>query len=325
MTKRAKIIIGAVIALMLVAAGFAAFLASGAASSAKSSNQIKSDIQKAFQGKSYFKDVQVKTYSGVSEVTNADASAQSAAITIDVTKMDAATFKDIAAAIPDEGLTAFYSVTNNAADPNHITNVTGFRVSDFKDSTIVGGIENSLKVQESYQSSYWQVSRGDAAGEDATKMKTQYVVKDENSTAIRQTVGSLLTDKMDVLPVAKTTMSTGSFVQFAAVKGQMADFNKGVDLVLQFANETFLHGTKITVLGIGNQIQVTYDSLENGWDQAKLTSVANSLNTDKTFQITVESSAQASASPSVAPSGTSNYNSTPSATASATPSPSASK
>lgn len=286
MTKRAKIIIGAVIAVMLALAGWAAFAASSGVVPEKSSNQIKADIEKAFEGKEYFKEVKVKSYSGMTEVEDADKTAKSAAITISLKKMDSATFKEVASLLPALEMTSFYSITKDE-DLDNIISATGFKNADFKDEATVNAIADSLKVQETFNGSYWQVSRGNAEGDDVTKMKTQFVTKDVTVPEIRKTVDAVLTSKMDVLPVTKTELSTGSFAQFAAVDGKMTNYDKGLEIGLKFADAAFLDSQQVVFLGLGDDVQISYTALREGLDKDKLTEITKELNKEQLFKITV--------------------------------------
>lgn len=312
MTKRAKIIIGALIALLLGGAIIAGLYANGGTNPAKSSNQIKADIEEVFKGKEYFKEVQVKSYSGMAEEKNPDAAAKSAAIQISFNKLDAATFKEAASLIPELEMTAFYSLGDTEKIAS-ITSVTGFKYVDFKDETTVNDIAKSLEARESFTGPYWQVSRGNAEGDDASKMKTQFVTTETNVTEIRKTVDSVLTPKMDVLPVTQTELSQGSFSQFAAVDGKMDNYNKGLEIGLKFADAVFLDSQQVVMLGLGDTIQVSYTALRAGLDKDKITEITKELNKDQAFKITVVSPEDAAAAN---PNG-------PAPTASATPSESA--
>jgi hypothetical protein len=326
-TKRAKIIIGAVIAVLLILAGLAAMVTNMGTVPAKSSNQIKAEIEKAFEGKDYFKSVSVKSYSGLNEETDADVVAKSAAITLTMNKMDAASFKEATSLLPKLEMIAFYSLTKDE-DIENIISVTGFKNGDFKDEATVNAIADSLKVQETYKGSYWQISRGNAEGDDATKMKTQFVTKETAVPEIRKTVDAVLTPKMDVLPVAKTELSKGSFAQFAAVDGKMTNYDKGLEIGLKFADATFLDGDGVTFLGLGDDIQISYNAVREGLDKAKLTEIANELNNGKElnkeqlFKITVVSPEDAAAAQEEASPETSapTESAQPSESASATPS-----
>lgn len=299
MTKRAKIIIGVLLALLVGGAGVAALFTSNSVAPEKTGNQIKAEVEKAFQGKDYFKSVNVKTYSGMTEETNADKTAKSAAITISLKKIDAETFKDAAAVLPELKMTAFYSM-EDSEDIKNITSVRGFKNADFKDAEKVDMVAKSLKVRETYKGQFWEITRGDAEGNDENKMKTQFVTTDTDVSTIRKTVDAVLTPKMDVLPVAKTDLSQGSFIQFAAVDGKMQNYDKSFDLGMKLADSVFLNSQKVVVLGLGNDIQISYTALKPGLDKAKLTEIANGLDKTATFKITVVSpqdAASASASP----------------------------
>lgn len=322
MTKRAKIIIGVILALLVGGAGLAALFTSSGVAPEKSSNQIKAEIEKAFQGKDYFKGVDVKTYSGMTQETNADKTAKSAAITISLKKIDAETFKETAATLPELQMTAFYSI-EDSEDIKNITSVRGFKNAEFKDADKVDMIAKSLKVRETYKGQFWEITRGDAEGNDGNKMKTQFVTSDTDVATIRKTVDAVLTPKMDVLPVAKTELSQGSFIQFAAVDGKMQNYNKSLDLGMKLADSVFLNSQKVVVLGLGNDIQVSYSTLKSGLDKAKLTEIANGLDKTATFKITVispEDAASASASPAPTESATPSNSATPSPVATASPS-----
>lgn len=284
-TKRAKVIIGAIIALLLGGA-VAGIFATNGFNPAKSSNQIKADIEKAFEGKDYFEEVIVQSYSGLNEESDADKAGKSASVRISLSKMDAETFKEAASLLPDLNMTAFYSI-GDTADVENITSATGFKNEDFKNTEIVEAIAASLKVQDSYKGSYWQISLGNAEGNDAEKLKTQFVAKDNTVTEIRKTVDAVLTPKMDVLPVTKTDLSTGSFSQFAAVDGKMENYDAGLEIGLKFADAVFLDSEKVALLGLGDDIQISYTSLREGLDYAKVTEIAKELNKDQLFKITV--------------------------------------
>lgn len=315
MTKRAKIIIGVLLALLVAGAGIAGLFASSGVAPEKSSNQIKAEIEKAFQGKDYFKSVSVKSYSGMTEETDADKTAKSAAITISLKKIDAETFKEAASLLPELKMTAFYSM-ENSEDIKNITSVRGFKNSEFKDADKVDLIAKSLKVRESYKGQFWEITRGDAEGKDQNKMKTQFVTSETKVDTIRKTVDEVLSPKMDVLPVTKTELSQGSFIQFAAVDGKMKNYDKSLELGLKIADSVFLDSQKVVVLGLGDDIQISYTSLKKGLDKAKLTDLAKELNKEQLFKITV-------VSPEDAPSATSAPTSTESAkpSESATPAP----
>lgn len=315
MTKRAKIIIGVLLALLVAGAGIAGLFASSGVAPEKSSNQIKAEIEKAFQGKDYFKSVSVKSYSGMTEETDADKTAKSAAITISLKKIDAETFKEAASLLPELKMTAFYSM-ENSEDIKNITSVRGFKNSEFKDAEKVDLIAKSLKVRESYKGQFWEITRGDAEGKDQNKMKTQFVTSETKVDIIRKTVDEVLSPKMDVLPVTKTELSQGSFIQFAAVDGKMKNYDKSLELGLKIADSVFLDSQKVVVLGLGDDIQVSYTSLKKGLDKAKLTDLAKELNKEQLFKITV-------VAPEDVPSATSAPTSTESAkpSESATPSP----
>jgi hypothetical protein len=315
-TKRAKIIIGTVIAVLLALAGVAGLWASSGTNSAKSSNQIKADIEKAFEGKDYFKEVKVKSYSGMSEVDDPDKAAASAAVQISFNKMDAASFKEAASLLPELKMTAFYSIgqTDNI---ENITSVTGFKYADFKNSETVDAIAASLKVRETYKGQYWQISDGGAEGTDENKVKTQFVTNTISVPEIRKTVDAVLSPKMDVLPVTKTELSEGSFSQFAAVDGKMTNYDKGLEIGLKFADAVFLDSQQVVFLGLGDDIQITYNGLRAGLDKAKLTEIAKELNKDQLFKITVVSPEDAQAK--AEPTATSTETAKPSE--SATPSP----
>lgn len=289
MTKRAKIIIGVLLALLVAGAGIAGLFASSGIAPQKSSNQIKADIEKAFQGKEYFKSVSVKSYSGLTEETDADKTAKSAAITISLKKIDSETFKEAAGLLPELEMTAFYSM-ENSEDIANITSVRGFKNAEFKDSEKVDAIAKSLKVRETYKGQFWEITRGDAEGKDETKMKTQFVTSETNAATIRKTVDEVVTPKMDVLPVAKTELSQGSFIQFAAVDGKMQNYDKSLELGLKIADSVFLDSEKVVVLGLGDDIQISYTALKTGLDKDKLTDLAKELNKEQLFKITVVSS-----------------------------------
>lgn len=316
MTKRAKIIIGVLLALLIGGAGIAALFASGGVAPEKSSNQIKAEIEKAFEGKDYFKSVSVKAYSGMNEEKDADKTAKSAAVTLSLKKIDAETFKDAAATLPELKMTAFYSM-ENSEDIKNITSVRGFKNADFKDAEKVDLVSKSLKVRETYTGQFWEITRGDAEGNDENKMKTQFVTSETDVPTIRKTVDAVLSPKMDVLPVAKTELSQGSFIQFAAVDGKMTNYNKSFELGMKFADSVFLDSQKVVVLGLGNDIQISYASLKKGLSKDKLTELANGLKKDDPFNITV-------IDPSDVPSATGSPTSTESAkpAETVTPSPS---
>lgn len=325
MTKRAKIIIGVLLALLVAGAGIAGLLASSGVAPQKSSNQIKADIEKAFQGKDYFKSVSVKSYSGMTEETDADKTAKSAAITISLKKIDAETFKEAAGLLPKLEMTAFYSM-ENSEDIANITSVRGFKNAEFKDAEKVDAIAKSLKVRESYKGQFWEITRGDAEGEDETKMKTQFVTSETNVATIRKTVDEVVTPKMDVLPVAKTELSQGSFIQFAAVDGKMQNYDKSFELGLKIADSVFLDSEKVVVLGLGDDIQISYTALKTGLDKDKLTEIAKELNKEQLFKITVvspEDVPSATDAPTATESAKPSESATPSPTATASPSESA--
>jgi hypothetical protein len=311
-TKRAKIIIGVLIALLVGSGVIAAFSAASGITPKKSSNQIKAEIEQAFKGKDYFSKVDVKSYKGFSQEEDGDKVADSAAITITLSKIDETSFKEAASLLPKLEMTAFYSI-GDTANVEHITSVTGFKYSDFKDEATVNAIADSLKVQDTYKGSYWQISRGNAEGTDQDKLKTQYVAKSDKVADIRKTVNAVLSSKMDVLPVAKTTLSQGSFVQFAAVEGKMENFDKGLELGLKFADKTFLGGEKIALLGLGDDIQVSYTSLRKDLNNDKLTAIAKELNKEQLFKIkVVDPNAVSEEAPETAkPTATSTATSTP--------------
>jgi hypothetical protein len=287
-TKRAKIIIGVLIAILLGGGIAAGVFASSGVAPAKSSNQIKTDIEKAFEGKDYFESVDVQSYSGIAKEENLDKAADSAGITLSLNKLDEATFKDAAATMPELKMTAFYRMSNSE-DAMEATSVTGFKYEDFKNEATVNDIARSLKVRETYDGSFWQISRGDAEGNDATKMKTQFVTKETKVAEIRKTVNAVLSPKMDVLPVLKTELSAGSFTQIAAVDGKMTNYDKALEIGLKFADAAFLDGEKVVLLGLGDDMQISYTSLRKGLDKAKLTEISKELNKDQLFKINVVS------------------------------------
>lgn len=287
MTKKAKIIIGTAIAFLLAAAVAAGLFASKGYVPQKSSNQIKGEIETAFEGKDYFKGVEVSTYKGLVESEDPDAPANSAGIQLHISDMSAETFTEVTELLPEIKMTSFYSISNNDKDADLIT-VTGFSMEDLANPEIVKGITDSLAVQEDYKSSFWQVSMGNAEGDDASRMNTQFVTVEDEVEDVREVVDSLLTDKMDVIPVAKSDLSAGSFVQFGAVKGKMDNFNDGFELALKFADEVFLDGENIVLTGLGDNIQISYDQLRDGLDEKSVTEIAKKLNAEQLFKITVK-------------------------------------
>lgn len=318
MTKRAKIIIGAILALLL-GAGIAAGLLTSSGVSTKSSNQIKEDIETALKDKDYFEAVEVKTYSGVAEEDDPDAPADSAAIVINLSEINSDSFKEIASLLPEvEDMSAFYSI-GQTTDVEKITTVSGFEGSDLRDDETVKAISASLKVQEEYKSSFWEVSKGSAEGDSSDKLKTQFVSTEDTVPAIRTVVDKVLSDKMDVLPVTKSTLSTGSFAQFAAVDGKMDNYDKGLEIALKFADEVFLDSEQVVLLGLGDDIQVSYTSFRDGLDEAKVTQIAKDLNKDQLFQIKVVAPEEVPASPEASPTASPSASPSASATESATP------
>lgn len=318
MTKRAKIIIGVVIALLL-GAGIAAGLLTSSGVSTKSSNQIKEDIEAALGEKDYFKDVQVKTYSGVSEEENPDTPADSAAIIINLSEITSDSFTEIATLLPEvEDMSAFYSI-GHTADVENITSVSGFESADFRDDETVKAIAASLKVQDEYKSSFWEISKGNAEGDSNDKLKTQFVSVEDTVPAIRTVVDKILTPKMDVLPVTKSTLGKGSFAQFAAVDGKMENYDKGLEIALNFADAVFLDSEQVVLLGLGEDIQISYMSFRSDLDEAKVTQIAKDLNKDQLFQIKVVAPEEVPAAPESNPEATGTASPSATATESAKP------
>ena len=288
MTKRAKIIIGVLIALLLGAGVAAGLLTSSGVSTSKSSNQIKEEIETALNEKDYFEEVQVRTYSGAAEEKNPDTSADSAAITISVNKLDDVSFKEITSLLPDMEMSSFYTIADSK-DIENITTVTGFTLAELKDESVVSAISTSLKEQAARVAPFWQISRGNAEGDDDSKMKTQFVAPENDVALIMEIVENIRSKKMDVLPVAKTELSDGSFVQFAAVEGKMDNYQAGLELGLKFADQVFLDGEQIVFLGLGDDIQISYTSLREGLTHEQVTQIAKDLNKEQLFKVTVVS------------------------------------
>ena len=237
--------------------------------------------------------------------------------------MDSETFKEAAALLPELKMSAFYSFSV-ADDISSVTSVTGFRNSDFKNEETVNAIAGSLKVRDSYDGPYWQITRGDAEGNNADKLKTQFVTKATDVESIRKTVDSILTPKMDVLPVMKSELSEGSFAQFAAVDGKMTNYNKGLEIGLKFADAAFIDGKDVVLLGLGDTIQVSYTSLREGLTKDKLVEIGKELNKDQLFKINVVSPEDAAkTTPEAEPESTESASPSASTSASPTTSPSA--
>lgn len=282
MSNRNKVIVAAGIVILLFASVIAGYFVTNGMSP-KTSAAIQENIEKSLSGKEYVKSVEVKTYANAEGQLDANAKATSAAVIITLTKTDSANVKEVMSLLPEQKITTLYSILNE--DMEHFTNVTGFSDTQIHDTSIQNEIAASLKVREGYTGSYWQIAAGGADGSDDNKLRTQFVALKNEVTPIRETVDKVLTDKMDVLPVAKADISKGSFVQVAAVKGKMENYNTALDFSLKYADKTFKDSETVVVLGLGSDIRISYVTLAPTLTYEKMVAFAKELNVGEKLKV----------------------------------------
>jgi hypothetical protein len=285
MKTRHKIIIAVVAVAAVGASAFAGINLSN--TTPKTTASIEEQLNSIYKDADYFNELAVQTYAGAETEPQADkkAAADSASVNVSVKTLTAADFQDFLKRLPETEVNTYYQV--GLGEQENYIGVYGFSNKQLHDEKQMKLVVDALKTREKIKTSYFQVGASNLTGDKPDNVTVTLTAPENTVESTRETVDAYLTKSTNVLAVNQQSPTAASYVQTGAVFGEMDDFDKVVGFGLQFAEQVFTDTNQISVIGLGKEVNISYQTVEEGITTESLKKAADDINTGNAYGLTV--------------------------------------
>lgn len=299
MNKR-RIILIIIAAVVLIGGSIAAGIVGTNSATPKTTQSIQDAFDEAYADADYFEEVTIQTYAGTDPEPQTDdtAEADSAGIDVVLNSLSEAEFNDFIERLPALDITAYFQL--GVAEEGNEKTLFGFSYKDLQSEKKTQTIADTLAAAESNPTSYFELANGDVTGENSSKLTVTVTVAEATVEANRALVDAFTSESVDVLTI-NLPQSGASYVQTAAVHDELESFDAAVGFGLKFAAVTFTEANEISVITVGNEVQISYGTLDEGFTLETLRATATEINEANEYNLTVTVNDPAEAETAEAP------------------------